>query len=60
MVDKNEIKGGAKELGGKIKAAAGKAMGDHEMEAEGRATEAEGNVQKNYGKVKDAAKDAIR
>ena len=60
MVDKDEIKGGAKELGGKMKAAVGKATGDHEMEAEGRVTEVEGKTQKNYGKVKDAVKDTVK
>ncbi|MBO0662113.1 CsbD family protein [Jiella sp. MQZ9-1] len=60
MVDKNEIKGAAKEAGGKIKEVAGRAMGNHEMEAEGRADQVEGKTQKNYGKVKDAVKDQVR
>ncbi len=57
MVDKNEIKGGAKEIGGKIKEAAGRATGNRDMEAEGVVDQAEGKTQKNYGKVKDAVKD---
>lgn len=57
MVDKNEIKGGAKEMGGKVKEAAGNATGNHDMEAEGKVDQAEGKTQKNYGKVKDAVKD---
>ncbi|TFF19075.1 CsbD family protein [Jiella endophytica] len=57
MVDKNEIKGAAKELGGKVKSAAGRATGDREMEADGKLDQVEGKTQKNYGKVKDAVKD---
>ncbi|WP_062229443.1 CsbD family protein [Aureimonas frigidaquae] len=59
MVDKNEIKGGAKEIGGKIKEAAGKAVGNDRLQAEGLADQAEGKTQKNYGKVKDAVKDQV-
>ena len=57
MVDKNEIEGGAKEIGGKIKSAVGSALGNEKMEAEGKADQAEGKTQKNYGKVKDAVTD---
>ena len=59
MVDKNEIKGGAKEVGGKIKEAAGRAVGNERLEAEGEVDQVEGKTQKNYGKVKDAVKDQI-
>jgi len=57
MVDSNEIKGGAKELGGKLKEAVGSAVGNDRMQAEGMADQAEGKTQKNYVKVKDAVKD---
>ena len=57
MVDKNEIEGGAKELGGKVKEAAGHAVGNRDMEAEGKVDQVEGKTQKNYGKVKDAVED---
>lgn len=56
-MDKNETKGSAKELGGKLKEGVGKAVGNERMEAEGAADQAEGKTQKNYGKVKDAVKD---
>lgn len=59
MVDKNEIKGGAKEIGGKIKEAAGRAVGNERLEAEGEIDQVEGKAQKNYGKVKDAVKDQL-
>lgn len=57
MVDENEIKGGAKEIGGKIKETAGRAVGNERLEAEGAVDQVEGKTQKNYGKVKDAIKD---
>ncbi|MDX1729637.1 MAG: CsbD family protein [Aurantimonas coralicida] len=57
MVDKNEIKGAAKEAGGKLKQAAGDLSGNDRMKAEGAADEVEGKTQKNYGKVKDAVED---
>ena len=60
MVDENQIKGGAKEIGGKIKEAAGRAVGNERLEAEGEVDQVEGKTQKNYGKVKDAVKDQIR
>ncbi|MFD2236785.1 CsbD family protein [Aureimonas populi] len=57
MVDSNQIKGGAKEIGGNIKEAAGKAVGNERLQAEGQIDQVEGKTQKNYGKVKDAVKD---
>jgi uncharacterized protein YjbJ (UPF0337 family) len=59
MVDKNQVQGGAKEFGGKVKEAAGKIVGNDRLQAEGMADQAEGKTQKNYGKVKDAMKDEI-
>lgn len=59
MVDKNQVQGGAKEIGGKIKEAAGKLVGNERLQADGMADQAEGKTQKNYGKVKDAMKDEV-
>ena len=59
MVDSNQIKGGAKELGGTIKEAAGKLVGNERLQAEGEIDQAAGKTQKNYGKVKDAVKDQL-
>ena len=59
MVDSNQIKGGAKELGGSIKEAAGKLVGNERLQAEGAVDQAAGKTQKNYGKVKDAVKDEL-
>lgn len=60
MVDSNQIKGGAKELGGNIKEAAGKLVGNERLQAEGEIDQAAGKTQKNYGKVKDAVKDELK
>ena len=57
MVDKREVKGGAKEAAGKAREATGDAVGNHEMEAKGKAQQTEGKTEKNAGKVKDAVKD---
>ena len=56
-MDDDQIKGGAKELGGNIKEAAGKLVGNERLEAEGEIDQVEGKTQKNVGKVKDAVKD---
>ncbi|MCW4113600.1 CsbD family protein [Aurantimonas sp. MSK8Z-1] len=58
-MDKNEVKGGLKEVGGNIKESVGRATGNRDMEAEGVVDQAEGKTQKNYGKVKDAVKDQL-
>ncbi|KQT87966.1 CsbD family protein [Aurantimonas sp. Leaf443] len=59
MVDKHEVTGGAKELGGKLKEAAGKLVGNDRLAAEGRADQVEGKIEKNAGKMKDAVRDTL-
>jgi len=51
---KDTIVGTVKELGGKARANIAKATGDEEGEARGRADQVTGNLQKNYGKLKDS------
>jgi uncharacterized protein YjbJ (UPF0337 family) len=48
--DKTE--GTAKQMKGKVKEAAGKAVGNPDLHAEGRGDQAEGKVQKKIGDVK--------
>jgi hypothetical protein len=57
-MNKDRIEGAAKTAGGKIKEAAGKALGDRKMEVEGCATKTEGKIQNAIGGVKDAIRDA--
>lgn len=56
MADHDRIEGAAKNIGGKMKEAAGKVTGDHKLQAEGKADQVEGKVQNAVG----GAKDAIR
>jgi len=48
--------GAAKNIGGKLKEAAGKLTGDEKLKAEGRADQVAGKVQNAVGGVKDALK----
>jgi uncharacterized protein YjbJ (UPF0337 family) len=52
VMDKNQVKGRAKEVSGTVKEAVGKIVGDEKMEAEG-------NIKKNVGKVQAAYGDAV-
>lgn len=56
MADHDRIEGAAKNIGGKIKEAAGKVAGDEKLKAEGRADQIEGKAQNALGGVKDALK----
>ena len=57
MADHDRIEGAAKNIGGKIKEAAGKVTGDEKLKAEGRAEQVEGKVQNAVGGVKDSLRD---
>ncbi|MBB3873356.1 MAG: CsbD family protein [Brevundimonas sp.] len=57
MADHDRIEGSAKNMGGKIKEAAGKVTGDSKLQAEGKADQVEGKVQNAVGGVKDSLKD---
>ncbi|HBH88490.1 CsbD family protein [Ponticaulis sp.] len=59
-MDKEHLKGAAKEAEGKVKEAAGKATDDKKLEAEGEVDQAEGKARKVGGDVKDAVKDATK
>ena len=54
MVDNDRVEGSAKNLGGKIKEAAGKVTGDEKLKREGQADQVAGKVQNAVGGVKDA------
>jgi uncharacterized protein YjbJ (UPF0337 family) len=53
-MNKDEIKGKAKDLEGRIQRQAGEWTGDEEAQAKGAAKQAEGKVQNAFGKAKDA------
>ena len=57
---KDEAKGAAKEARGHVKDAVGRATGDDKLLANGAADKAEGAIQKGVGKIKEAARDALK
>lgn len=57
-MDKDRIKGAAKEVSGSIKEAAGKITGDRETEAKGKVEKNVGTAQNAFGKIKDAIRNA--
>jgi uncharacterized protein YjbJ (UPF0337 family) len=56
-IDKDRVKGSAKNLGGKAKEAFGKVTGDAKTEADGKADQVEGKVQNAWGSLKDSLKE---
>jgi uncharacterized protein YjbJ (UPF0337 family) len=56
-MNKDQVKGAAKEATGEIKEHVGRALNDKEMEAKGHAKEMEGKLQKNLGDAKEDIKD---
>lgn len=58
MVDKDRVEGSAKNLGGKIKEAAGKVTGDEKLKREGQADQVAGKVQNVVGGLKDKLREA--
>lgn len=56
-MNKDQVKGVAKHVGGEIQEQAGKLTGNESQEAKGHAREMEGKIQKNVGDAKEAVKD---
>jgi uncharacterized protein YjbJ (UPF0337 family) len=57
-VDEDRLTGSAKNLGGQVEQAAGRATGDLKSQLQGKASQVEGAVQDLYGQAKDAAANA--
>jgi uncharacterized protein YjbJ (UPF0337 family) len=55
----DETAGKAKHLGGKIKEKVGDALGDREMEREGRLSQVEGEAEQDQARAEEEAEDAI-
>lgn len=53
-MDKDRIKGSAKQAKGAIKEAVGKLTGDAKLQGEGKADKTEGKIQNTIGGIKDA------
>lgn len=56
-MNKDQLKGQAKDIAGKARQKAGQITGSEEQQAKGLGDQAEGKLQKGWGDVKDAAKD---
>jgi uncharacterized protein YjbJ (UPF0337 family) len=59
-MNKDQAKGGIKDIAGKAQEKVGKVTDDKSQQAKGLGKQVEGKVQKGYGDVKDAAKDATK
>jgi len=55
-MDKDKIKGKAKDIKGRVKRQVGEWTGDEQLQTEGTMDQAEGKVQNAWGKVKDAVR----
>jgi uncharacterized protein YjbJ (UPF0337 family) len=55
-MNKDRIAGAAKQAKGAVKEAAGKALGDSKLTAEGKSDKVEGKIQNAVGGLKDALK----
>jgi len=55
-MNEDQIKGKAKDIGGKIQEKVGEAVGSRQQQSEGLSKQAEGKVQEKVGDVKDIVK----
>jgi uncharacterized protein YjbJ (UPF0337 family) len=58
MMDKDRVKGTIDDAAGRAKRQVGEWTGDTKKQAEGAAQQVKGKVEKAWGNVKDAARDA--
>lgn len=56
-MNKDQVKGVAKHVGGEIQEQVGKLTGNESQEAKGHAREMEGKIQKDVGDAKEVVKD---
>jgi uncharacterized protein YjbJ (UPF0337 family) len=59
-MDKDRVEGAAKNVGGKVKEAAGKMTGDEKLKREGQAEQVAGKVQNTVGGLKDKLREDDR
>ena len=57
-MNKDQVKGGAKDIAGKVQQQAGKVVGSKEQQAKGFAKQVAGKMQKGYGDAKESVKDS--
>lgn len=56
-MNKNQVKGAAKDIGGKAQEEVGKLIGSKEQQDKGRVKQAEGKIQKGVGDLTEAVTD---
>jgi uncharacterized protein YjbJ (UPF0337 family) len=59
-MNKDQVAGKAKDIGGKIQESVGKAVGSNKQQAEGLEKQVEGRTQQKVGDLKEAAKDIAK
>lgn len=59
-MNKDQVKGVAKDISGKVQEAAGKLVGNKEQEVKGLSKQISGKAEKSYGDAKEVVKDAIK
>ena len=57
---KDQVEGGAREFGGRIKDAAGGLTGDAKTQAEGKLDQVAGKAQQQYGDLAETVGDQVR
>jgi uncharacterized protein YjbJ (UPF0337 family) len=57
-MNKDQVKGVAKEVAGKVQQEAGKLVGSKTQQAKGLGKQISGQAEKNYGDAKECIKDA--
>ena len=59
-MDKDTLKGKAKDVAGRAERQAGEWSDDEEMQAEGTKRQVEGKLQKGYGRAKEEGREAMK
>ncbi|HEX8988176.1 MAG TPA: CsbD family protein [Rhodocyclaceae bacterium] len=59
-MNKDQVKGTAKHLAGKVQKKSGELTGSTEQQVKGMKNEAEGKIQRDYGDLKEDVKDTRR
>ncbi|HEV8524202.1 MAG TPA: CsbD family protein [Terriglobales bacterium] len=59
-MDKDRIKGKAKDIAGRVERQAGEWTGSEEHQVKGAAEQVKGKAQHAWGKMKDAGRDVVR
>lgn len=57
MMNKDQVKGAAKDIGGKVQEEVGKLVGSKEQQAKGLIKQVEGKAQQHVGNLKEVVKD---